>query len=131
MSLPRILIVDDEPSVVETLSAYLTCRGYDVDTFSSAEDVLSCPERQLRNYDIVLTDFEMPGLNGVELAKRLLDFHPSIQVIVMSGKVELVATGATEIGSILRKPFHMRDLDELVQLDREQVSNPVGIRQAG
>src|SRR5688572_29496305 len=79
----NILIVDDEPMLVKALVKYLTREGYNVDTAGDgAEAVEKCKET---NYDLVLTDLQMPNMTGTELVKELKALNPQQACIVMTG----------------------------------------------
>ena len=80
-----ILIVDDESQVVSLVSEVFAGRGFDIITAVSGADAL----KQARGFDgeitMLLTDFEMPGMSGIELATRLSEVRPKIKVLMMSG----------------------------------------------
>ncbi|MBK1706855.1 PAS domain S-box protein [Halochromatium glycolicum] len=81
----RILVVDDDPRVRETVSRLL--HTLDIDS-EMAEDALDCLERLNLDpeFDLVLTDLAMPQMDGVELCELLNDLYPEIRVILMSGQ---------------------------------------------
>lgn len=79
----RIFIVDDEPIVRTTLETIFNQAGFDAVAFSDSSEALravnaNCP-------DLVLTDFEMPSLNGIELASLIRSEHPRCEVVVFTG----------------------------------------------
>ena len=78
----RILVVDDEPSMVELLEIDLGKRGFEVSCCTSSEQAL----RLLRDeaFDVVLTDLRMPGLSGVDLCERIVANRPGTPVVVMT-----------------------------------------------
>jgi len=79
-----ILVIDDEPVIRDLLVDVLSRKGYQVDT---AEDGASGLEMaEARHYSIVFTDIRMPGMNGVDVYKRLKVISPLSRVIVMTGK---------------------------------------------
>ena len=79
----RILVVDDEPIVAETLGIILRQAGYEVETFTDAEMALDALRE--KPAALVLTDMRMPKMNGVELANRVSDMWPTCHVIILSG----------------------------------------------
>jgi len=107
-----ILIVDDEPEIVEALVNYLD--EYDVD---SAHDANSALEKIASGkFKIVLTDIVMPGLDGIELLRRIKSRNPGIQVIMMTGQTTVMrASESMQDGALnyLLKPF-----DDISQVDR-------------
>lgn len=79
----RILLVDDEPLVRNTVSRYLARSGFEIDT---AEDGKVALEKLAQNtYDLVLTDLKMPNLDGRELLKVMADKYPDVPRIVLTG----------------------------------------------
>jgi DNA-binding NtrC family response regulator len=112
----RILVVDDEHIVRDSLGSWLRMDGHHVDTAENAREAL----RRLAetSYDIVLTDIKMPGMDGLELQERLCSEHPDLTVIVMTAyasvpsAVRALKTGAYDY---IVKPF---DPDELSLLIR-------------
>ena len=105
---PRVLIVDDERSMCELLETDLKLREFDVLWFTSAEDgyraVLEQP------IDTVLTDLKMPGIDGLEFCRRIVENRPDIPVVVMTafGSLE-TAVAAIRAGAydFVTKPFEM------------------------
>lgn len=79
----RILVVDDEPDMVATLSDLLTGEGNTVDVAYNGRDALTTLEE--REYDLVLTDLSMPGLDGVHLLKEAKSLQPGTEVMIVTG----------------------------------------------
>src|SRR5947209_2881925 len=78
----RILVVDDEALIRDTLAEFLTSEGFVVDACPSAEEAL---ERAAdREYDIALCDVQLPGLDGLELLERLLKISPRTFVLLIT-----------------------------------------------
>lgn len=79
----RVLLVDDEEELVETLAERLEIRGIDAEAVTCGEDAL----RLLLDYtfDVVLLDVKMPGLSGLEVLKLIRRQRPSTQVILITG----------------------------------------------
>ena len=112
---PTILVVDDEPEIRKFVRLMLTRNGYSVVEASSAAEALSLCERPLGTIHLLLTDFRMPGVNGVELVARLTPHRPHIKVLFMTGFAGDLA-GAIGFGvSFLAKPFTERELVETVR----------------
>src|SRR5262245_53236882 len=113
MELPRVLVVDDEPGVRESLRLILKDRT-DVALVSSGEDALEAVAA--RPFDVVLLDILMPGMDGLELLERLRAGAPAAQVIMLTAtKTVKTAVRAMKLGAFdyVTKPF---DIDELVVL---------------
>ena len=79
----RILLVDDEEQFVQALSERLTLRGYDVTTSLSGEDALE--KLKHYNYEVVILDIAMPGLDGVATLREIKKFKPLTEVIMLTG----------------------------------------------
>jgi DNA-binding NtrC family response regulator len=79
----RILLVDDEEQFVQALSERLTLRGYDVTTSLSGEDALE--KLKHYNYEVVILDIAMPGLDGVTTLREIKKFKPLTEVIMLTG----------------------------------------------
>ena len=79
----RILIVDDEEEFVEALSERLIMRDYDVTTSLSGEDAIEKVKGY--NFDVVILDVSMPGMNGVEALGEIKKIKPLTEVIMLTG----------------------------------------------
>ena len=108
----RILVVDDEPEMTIIIEQALTRRGYDVTQLQSADAAWELLERE--DFDVVVTDINMKGMNGVELAERSAQNRRDVPVIVITafGSLE-TATAVLRAGAydFITKPF---DIDQLV-----------------
>ena len=80
-----ILIVDDDSQIVRLVSEILAGQGFDIITSGSGEDALKKSKGFEGEIALLLTDFEMPGISGIELATRLTELRPNIKVLLMSG----------------------------------------------
>ena len=111
-----ILVVDDEPAIQDILTWSLAAEGYRVATAGSGEEALTRVEEQ--DFDIILTDIVMPGLDGLEVLERSRVLNPRAAVIVMTAYAALeTAIAALRRGACdyLEKPFSIEDLKERVQ----------------
>jgi DNA-binding NtrC family response regulator len=115
-----VLIVDDERTLARAVRAFLIESGYDAELAPDAEQALGMLET-LRP-DVVFSDLRLPGMNGVELLRRIREFDPSIAVIIMTaygtieGAVEAVKLGAFDY---LKKPVDLEELKLLADRARE------------
>jgi CheY-like chemotaxis protein/glycine cleavage system H lipoate-binding protein len=102
----RILAVDDEKIILDSLRKMLVLGGYSIDTVESGSEALGLVSK--RDYDFVFTDLKMPGMDGVEVTKAVRHLRPDIDVIVITGygtietAVETVQYGAMDF---VEKPF--------------------------
>jgi DNA-binding NtrC family response regulator len=115
-----VLIVDDERTLARAVRAFLIESGYDAEVAPDAEQALGMLET-LRP-DVVFSDMRLPGMNGVELLRRIREFDPSIAVVIMTaygtieGAVEAVKLGAFDY---LKKPVDLEELKLLADRARE------------
>ncbi|MBN1879004.1 response regulator [bacterium] len=112
----KILLVDDERYVVDSLRELLILEGYQVDTAGSGEEgihKLDLSRQNGQSYDLVLTDLVMPPLDGMKVLEKAREIDPGIIVILMTGyatiesAVQSIRNGAYEY---LLKPFLISDL---------------------
>lgn len=103
MAKALILIVDDDPGVLGFVCESVTYLGYSAQTAINASNALEmlCASA----FDAVLTDVEMPGMSGVELAHEIRTRWPSLPVMLMTGSSEPHAS--TDAALLLRKPFSL------------------------
>ncbi len=102
----RVLVVEDEPAAREGLADALSMLGYAVTAVASGEEAGLLPHEP--TFDVLLTDFLLPGVNGADLARGLCDRWPELRVVLMSGYTEDDAVReAVRSGSMrfLQKPF--------------------------
>jgi CheY-like chemotaxis protein len=108
----KILVVDDEPDLLDMASFHLADQGYRVITAASATAALRALEQ---NPDVALlfTDIVMPGgLDGFELADRAKQLHPGLRVLYTSG---FLKDEGIWHGSLLPKPWRLTHLNEAVK----------------
>lgn len=112
LSSGRVLLIDDEPRIVDFVSRGLRSEGYEVDT--AGDGALGLDMAVARRYDVVVLDLLMPGLGGVSVLRRIMERKPNQLVIILSAlgdphsKVDCLEIGADDY---LTKPF---SLDELI-----------------
>ncbi len=89
LSLPsgkgRILLVDDEASIVEWSRKLLLKLGYQVDSTTESPEALTIFNKKPQDYDLVISDMTMPGINGLELSKHILKLRPDIPILICTG----------------------------------------------
>lgn len=107
----RILIVDDEPRLLEVLTAMLEAEGYSVETAGDGRAAVRILGQ--RPFDLVLTDIMMPGLDGLQLLRAVRERDLDVPVVLMTGNPNVEsAAQALEYGALryLTKPLRERDL---------------------
>jgi DNA-binding NtrC family response regulator len=103
----RILIVDDEPEVLEVLRMFIEEAGYEVGTACNGLHGLRSVQES--RWDAVITDRTMPFSNGEEMARAIQGSHPSMPVILMTG-VPTAVVDRTLFKAILMKPFRADEI---------------------
>lgn len=109
------LVVDDNPAILDILSSILKLFGHGAD---EANDGFEAMKRlQNHRYDVVITDAEMPGIDGFALCKFLKSQESGVYIIGMSGSLTAL-DGLKEAGAdiCLSKPFSLRSLEEAITL---------------
>ncbi|WP_319548393.1 PAS domain S-box protein [Desulfogranum marinum] len=109
----HILIVDDEPMLVNFLSFLLKRTGYRVTAFTESIQAVKHFRNNSDNFDLVITDLTMPDMTGVELTREILSLRPSLPVILTTGYSDGIHNGkAQRIGvrEIMEKPLKKNDL---------------------
>jgi two-component system nitrogen regulation response regulator NtrX len=106
--MPRILIVDDEPGIRQSLKGVFEDEGFPTETVSSGEECLKKIEQDA--YDLVLLDIWLPGIDGLETLRRLREKSPRTHVIMISGHATIAtAVSATKLGAydFIEKPLSL------------------------
>ena len=114
----RILVVEDDRNVREYLAAALESAAKDLEVVVASNGREAAEQIDADGIDLVLTDLNMPEMNGVELVRRLRALHPRIPVILMSGAsadwlADLASEGLDEL-PLLTKPVSVSQLLGLV-----------------
>jgi len=120
----KILIVDDEISIIELVQMELVRRGYHVRIASGGEEALSILREN--EMDLLVTDLRMPNIDGVELIRRANQINPKMPCVIVSGQGELEVSYRGKdihIYRFLEKPFGLDEIEEILenalqQLDR-------------
>jgi PAS domain S-box-containing protein len=113
-----ILLVDDEPSLLETGQELLSFLGYNVLTASSGENALVTIRREGERIGIVIMDLMMPGMGGGKCLVEILKIFPSMKVMIVSGNTTSVKTediinaGAK---AFIQKPYHIEDISKKIR----------------
>jgi len=111
----NILVVDDNNVFRIVVSKMLSRLGYEVSSADSGENGLRI---FLKNkFDIVLSDYEMPGMDGVALACSVKKYSPRTLVVIMTGagKETVFSRESTAVDEVISKPFTLAEIDETIQ----------------
>ena len=117
----RVLAVDDESQILETLTEFLELRGYEVLTAQNAGDAFMI--LAVTPADVVLLDVAMPGIDGVTALRRIRESHPELPVIMLTANADLaLARDTLKRGAFdyVAKPF---DFDHLAQVVEAAVAH--------
>ena len=119
-----ILLVDDEKNIRLTLSQALEIVGAEIDTASNGEEALA--KLKEKEFGLILLDIRMPGMDGMEVLRRVREIRPDIRIIMITayGTIES-AVEAMKLGAVdfLQKPFDPEEIRELVSrvMDRDRL----------
>jgi two-component system chemotaxis response regulator CheY len=108
---PRILVVDDDVDIRDFIDWVLTAYGYRADT--TADSAGAWKALRARNYDLLITDHNMPKVTGIELVRALRSERMTLPVVLMSGTLPeeaLVQNSSLQLAGTLLKPFTMEEL---------------------
>jgi DNA-binding response OmpR family regulator len=107
----KVLLVDDEEEFLRTLSQRLEMRGLKVTGATRGEVAVDLADKQ--NFDAIVIDLAMPGMDGLETLKKIKESHPDAEIIMLSGQgsiktgIEAMKLGAEDF---LEKPVDMKEL---------------------
>ncbi len=114
----RILFVEDDQDQLSTVPRVLGKLGYEVTGRGTAAEALRTLGEPGAYFDLVLTDFDMPGVNGVEFARRLAVEYPGLPVVMVSGRLhtgEIPLDLPPNILNVLAKPYSQSALSEALR----------------
>jgi PAS domain S-box-containing protein len=113
----RILLIDDEQIIAEMGTAILEQLGYQVTSETKSPRALEIFRSKSDEFDLVITDYTMPKLTGLELSREIHRIRPDIPIILCTGYTEkLEADDAKDLGvELIMKPFSMKQIAELVR----------------
>ena len=105
---PRVLIVDDDPHVLNVVALALAQKDCECTKASSAVQALTVLRNAPKSFDLMIIDVRLPGMNGFDITRRALELNPDLTVITMSALTELqTPVEAIRAGTAdyLEKPF--------------------------
>ncbi len=108
----RVLVIDDDPGMLELMEAYFSQQGYRVFGVRNGEDALGTLDDT--QPDLIILDLVLPGMGGLDVLRQLKQILPRVPVVMVSGHgqapniVESMRRGASDF---LPKPFELEELD--------------------
>jgi CheY-like chemotaxis protein len=113
----RILYLDDEHSLVILARRLLERLGYQVAGFSTPDEALAAFEAAPDQFDLVLSDLSMPGISGIDVARRVLELRPDMPVLLASGYVrseDVELARSIGVREVIWKPATINEMGELL-----------------
>ena len=107
----RILVVDDDSDIRQLSAEVLIHSGYEVD--AAADGAAAWEALQIKAFNLLITDHNMPGLTGVELVRKLRSARMALPVIMSTGRLptkELAQNPSLQLAAMLPKPFSVEEL---------------------
>lgn len=114
----EVLVVDDEPVVRAYVARALTLAGFDVAVAAGGREALQLVAEGRVRPAVVVTDIEMPGMTGIELAARLLALRPALRIVMMTGdeaRAQAARGHPSIVDVVLLKPMRTDALVRAVQ----------------
>lgn len=108
----RILVVDDDPYLLDLLIETLTSIGYNAVGAANGEEALTKVRKS--RFGLVITDIKMPGINGLELAHKIKSDYPRLPVILITGVFSADILKGSDADGLLTKPFRIGHMEELI-----------------
>jgi DNA-binding NtrC family response regulator len=125
----EILLVEDEPPLLQLIEKYLQRLGFEVETYLRSFDALRKFEAAPEGYGMVIADLGMPDMPGDTLLTRMLEIRPDLRILVCSGSpffIENLPPSLQQQVAFLQKPFMPKMLAEAVQnLLKERPGDPI------
>jgi CheY-like chemotaxis protein len=113
--LAKLLVVDDDPDIVQVLKLGLEKNRFLVDAFTNPEEALQSIKSNAEDYCLVLSDIRMPVLSGIQLARKVKEINPSIKVVLITA-FEIKDNEfskvfpSTQVDGFVQKPIGIKDL---------------------
>jgi DNA-binding NtrC family response regulator len=123
--LAKLLVVDDDSDIVQVLKAGLLKNRFLVEAFTNPDKALQSFKSDAESYCLLLSDMRMPGLSGMQLARKVKEINPKVKVILMTA-FEIrnnefsKVFPSTQVDGFVQKPIGIRDLtDKILSLIEE------------
>jgi DNA-binding NtrC family response regulator len=113
--LAKLLVVDDDSDIVQVLKLGLLKNRFLVNAFTNPEEALQSFKSNAESYCLMLSDVRMPGLSGIQLAKKVKEINPAVKTVLMTA-FEIRDSEfskvfpSTQVDGFIQKPIGIRDL---------------------
>lgn len=120
---PRLLVVDDEETICQVFERTLGRKNYEVRTTQDANAALS--EMEEKFFNLLIVDLKMPGIDGIQLLRKIKEINPYVEVIIITGYgTPHTAASAIKLGAFdyLTKPFNIIEVEKIIEkcLERQK-----------
>jgi len=108
--MPRILLAEDDDSLRGFLARALERAGYEVVACADGDEAAAILDQE---WDLLLTDIVMPGMDGIEVARQAAARHPGLRIMFITGFAAVALTAADTAppgAKVLSKPIHLREI---------------------
>jgi DNA-binding NtrC family response regulator len=129
--LANLLVVDDDPDIVQVLKQGLLKNRFLVSAFTNPEEALQNFQSNSKDYCLMLSDIRMPGMSGIKLARKVKEINPSVKVILMTS-FEIKDNEfskvfpSTQVDGFVQKPIDIKDLTnkvlDIIGADKKRLS---------
>ncbi|MBF0279726.1 MAG: PAS domain S-box protein [SAR324 cluster bacterium] len=114
----RILLIDDEEIILQMTRKILKKFNYEVTGFLDSQEAIEFFSENSQNFDLVMTDYGMPKLNGKQISEQIKKIRPDIKIILLTGYADLVNSTNSEewgIDALLSKPYNVNEINAIVR----------------
>ena len=117
---PSVMVVDDERELAELFSKFLELSGFDCTYFTDPQEALDYFSKNISRFSLVITDLKMPGLDGIELAKRMRLYKKTVKILLVTAflveqNLDDYEVKEAGISMVLEKPFHLKVLKPIIK----------------
>jgi len=117
--LAKLLVVDDDPDIVQVLKMGLVKNGFLVEAFTNPEEALQSFKSNAESYCLLLSDMRMPSLSGIQLSKKVKEINPNVKVVLMTAfeirdEEFSKVFPSSRVDGFVQKPIGIKDLTDKI-----------------
>jgi len=117
--LAKLLVVDDDPDIVQVLKMGLVKNGFLVEAFTNPEEALQSFKSNAEIYCLLLSDMRMPSLSGIQLSKKVKEINPNVKVVLMTAfeirdEEFSKVFPSSRVDGFVQKPIGIKDLTDKI-----------------